>query len=238
MGHEQVVTTIYVGIGVGGVRLLKIHRSGIPVVVVDKPPSTKALPSVLIDNSRSTKLALEHLYALGHRKFRFISGDPHNRNTILRNEAFRAFMVTHHLPCHSSHILTGQYSLQHGYQSALCLVDRKRDFTAVFCGDDMIAFGAMAGFKSRGCRIPEDIAVAGFSNDPLSGVMDPGLTTIHYPIVEMGRRAFEVFLGLRGAPKRSVPHEVLRTRLIVRRSTDPKLPPFMHTELAAPAVGL
>jgi DNA-binding LacI/PurR family transcriptional regulator len=89
----------------------------------------------------------------------------------------------------------------------------------------------MAGFKSRGLRIPEDVAVAGFANDPLAGVMDPGLTTIHYPMVEMGRRAFEVFLALRSASKRSVPHERLNTHLIVRRSTDPKCLPFAESGL-------
>jgi DNA-binding LacI/PurR family transcriptional regulator len=101
----------------------------------------------------------------------------------------------------------------------------------VFCGDDMIAFGAMAGFKSRGLRIPDDVAVAGFSNDPLAGVMDPGLTTVHYPMVEMGRRAFEVFLALRDKSKRAVPHECLKTHLIVRRSTDPTCQPFAESGL-------
>jgi LacI family transcriptional regulator len=186
---------------------------------------------VLINNAGSTDLALEHLFALGHRRIRFISGDPNNRNTQLRDDAFRAFMRRHRLPCPDSCIVTGAYSLQHGYAAALQLLDDQPGFTAVFCGDDMIAFGAMAGFKSRGKRIPEDIAVAGFSNDPLAGAMDPGLTTIHYPMVEMGRRAFEVFLALRSAGKRPVPHEWLKTQLIVRRSTDLERPPFEESGL-------
>lgn len=229
--HEQVEAIIYCGFGAAEERLLQIHRSGTPVVVVDKPPLNRGLPSVLIDNAGSMQVALEHLFALGHRGIRFISGDPNNRNTALRNEAFRAFSQRHRLPCPESHILTGAYSLQHGYAAALRLLDEQPGFTAVFCGDDMIAFGAIAGFKTRGCRVPEDIAVAGFSNDPLAGAMDPGLTTIHYPMVEMGQRAFEVFLALRAAGKRSVPHEWLKTRLIVRRSTDPKCPPLAESGL-------
>ncbi len=85
----------------------------------------------------------------------------------------------------------------------------------------MIAFGAMAGFKARGLRIPQDVAVVGFADDPLAGVMDPGLTTIHYPMVEMGQRAFEIFRALRDSRSRSLPHEQLATKLVVRRSTDP-----------------
>ena len=229
--REEVEGIIYCGFGAAEEQLLQIHRAGTPVVVVDKPPVTKGLPTVLIDNAGSTDLALEHLFALGHRRIRFISGDPNNRNTHLRDEAFRAFMHRHGLACPDSYIVTGAYSLQHGYAAALQLFDEQPGFTAVFCGDDMIAFGAMAGIKARGQRIPEDIAVAGFSNDPLAGAMDPGLTTIHYPMVEMGRRAFEVFLALRSAGKRPVPHEWLLTRLVVRRSSDPKCPPFAESGL-------
>ena len=230
--HEQVEAIVYCGFGAAEDRLLQIHRAGTPVVVVDKPPVSRLLPSVLIDNAGSLQLALEHLFALGHRELRLISGDPNNRNTTLRNEAFNAFLRRHKLPVASAHILMGSYSLQHGYETARRLVNESPGFTAVVCGDDMIAFGAIAGLKSCGLRIPEDVAVVGFADDPLAGAMDPGLTTIHYPMVEMGQRAFEVFQTLRSAPKSSVPHEWLKTRLVVRRSTDPKCPPFGKNGLA------
>jgi DNA-binding LacI/PurR family transcriptional regulator len=128
----------------------------------------------------------------------------------------------------------GNYSLQHGYASALRLVSESPDFTAIVCGDAMIAFEAMAGLKSRGFRIPEDLAVTGFANDPLTGVMDPGLTGIHYPMVEMGRRAFEVFRTLRDSGGRSTPHEELAAQLIVRRSTDPSCPRLAQSPLMEP----
>ena len=229
--HEQVEAIVYCGFGAAEDRLLQIHRAGTPVVVVDKPPVSRLLPSVLIDNAGSMRLAHEHLLALGHRELRFISGDPNNRNTMLRNEAFNAFLCRHRLPVSPTHVLMGSYSLQHGYDTARRLVDESPGFTAVLCGDDMIAFGAIAGFKSCGLRIPEDVAVAGFADDPLAGVMDPGLTTIHYPMVEMGRRAFEVFRSLRDSRSRSVPHEELVTGLVVRRSTDPACRPFALSPL-------
>lgn len=218
--REQVEAVVYCGFGAEEERLLQIHRSGTPVVVVDKPPRSRALPSVLIDNAGGIELALEHLFAFGHRELRFISGDPGNRNTLLRNEAFAACLRRRRLRVTPSHILTGRYSLEHGYESALRLLDESPGFSAVVCGDDMIAFGAMAGFKSRGLRIPQDIAVVGFADDPLAAVMDPGLTTIRYPMVEMGQRAFEVFRALRDPANRALPRERLATTLVVRRSTD------------------
>ncbi len=229
--HEQVEAIVYCGFGAAEDRLLRIHRAGTPVVVVDKPPVSPLLPSVLIDNAGSLTLALDHLLALGHRELRFISGDPNNRNTALRNEAFNSFLCRHGLPVSPAHILMGTYSLQHGYETARRLVNESPAFTAVVCGDDMIAFGAIAGFKSCRLRIPEDVAVVGFADDPLAGVMDPGLTTIHYPMVEMGQRAFEVFRSLRDSGSRSIPHEELVTSLVVRRSTDPACRPFALSPL-------
>ena len=232
--HEQVEGIIYCGFGAAEERLLQIQSSGTPVVVVDKPPLSRLLPSVLIDNSASMRLALEHLFALGHRELRFISGDPHNRNTTLRQEAFEAFLRRHRLRVAPAHILTGSYSLQHGHASALRLVEAAPGFTAVVCGDDMIAFGAMAGFKSCGLRIPQDVAVVGFADDPLAAVMDPGLTTIHYPMVEMGQRAFAVFRSLRDHANRSTPREQLATTLVIRRSTDPTRSAFAPSPLLEP----
>ncbi len=218
--HEQVDGMIYCGFGATEAQLLRIQNSGMPVVVVDKPPRSRRLPAVLVDNEQSMESLLKHFKELGHRKFRFISGDANNRNTKLRNMAFLSFLKKHRLPCSSTHIITGAYSTEHGYAAALKLSDEKQKFSAVLCGDDMIAFGAMAGFKSRGFRIPEDVAVAGFMDDPLAVVADPGLTTIHHPMVQMGKRAFEIILDLLENPRRSVPREMLKTQLIIRRSTD------------------
>ncbi len=228
--HEQVEGIVYCGLGAAEEKLVQIHRSGIPVVVVDKPPRSKALPSVLIDNSASTNLALKHLFDLGYRDIRYIGGASSNRNTALRSEAFRDFMKRHGMPQAPDRVLLGDYTLQHGFQATRMILQEKRPCRAIFCGDDTVAFGVMAALKAAGKRIPEDVAVVGFDNDPLAGVMDPGLTTIHYPMVEMGERAFQVFLALRDKRKRSAPHEWLKTQLIIRRSTDPTCRPYEDLE--------
>ena len=232
--REQVDGLIYCGFGATESQLLRIHQSGMPVVVMDKPPRSKRLPAVLVDNKKSIEALLEHLKALGHRTFRFISGDANNRNTALRNAAFLSFMKNHRLPSSAPDIVTGAYSIEHGYASALKLHQERPGFSAVVCGDDMIAFGAMAGLKSCGLRIPEDVAVVGFMDDPLAVVADPGLTTIHHPMVHMGRRAFEFFLSLLNEPQQTAPREILNTQLIIRRSTDVTRPIYANVGSFAP----
>ena len=78
----------------------------------------------------------------------------------------------------------------------------------------------MAALKSRGVRIPEHVAVIGFDDDPMAAVFDPSLTTIHYPMFEMGRRSFEVFQKIANKKRKTPEHVLLDTELIIRRSTE------------------
>ena len=83
----------------------------------------------------------------------------------------------------------------------------------------MVAFGFSAS-KSGGLRVPEDVAVVGFDDDPISRVFEPSLTTIRYPMVEMGRRSFELFQRMLARKPAMAEHLILETKLMVRRSTD------------------
>lgn len=101
-------------------------------------------------------------------------------------------------------------------------------FTALLCGDDTIAFGAIAALKSRGIRVPEDVAVIGFDDDPLASVFDPSLTTVHYPMYEMGRLSFDVFQRAASDARGQPEHILLETQLVIRRSTDSRVRDY-HT---------
>jgi DNA-binding LacI/PurR family transcriptional regulator len=219
--NEKTAGIIYCGCGAAEARLIELYASGVPVVIADKPPSSGQLPSVLIDNKAGTLMALDHLVALGHRDILFVNGAAINRNGQLRAEAFREFLEERRLPMAEDQILYGDYTLQHGYQSALKCLDRRPRPTAIFCVDDMVAFGVLAALKSRGLRVPEDVAVVGFDDDPISRVFEPSLTTIRYPMEEMGRRSFEVFQRMVERKPKTAEHLILETKLMVRRSTDP-----------------
>ena len=193
---QRVDGIIYCGFGAEESRLREIHAGGLPVVMADKPPLCRGLPSVGIDNRAGVLAALGHLEALGHKHILFVNGSEINRNGQLRAAAFREFMIGHKLELADDQIIYGDYTLKHGFQTATRLFQPRNRFTAVFCGDDMIAFGVLAGLKARGLKIPADVAVVGFGDDPISRVFDPSLTTVHYPMEEMGRQAFTRFRAL------------------------------------------
>jgi DNA-binding LacI/PurR family transcriptional regulator len=211
---------IYAGFGEVEDELQGLNARGIPVVIVDKPLDSTALPSVLIDNRSGIVGALTYLAQIGRRAIIYINGLAINRNAILRAAAFQDFMASEGLPMHTDSIIYGDYTLQHGYETTLGLVRKGARFTALLCGDDTIAFGAIAALKSLGVRVPEDVAVIGFDDDPMASVFDPSLTTVHYPIYEMGRLSFQVFQKAAGGKRKRPEHILLETQLIIRRSTD------------------
>jgi LacI family transcriptional regulator len=218
---QRVDGIIYLGYGRVEEQLAELYGGGLPVVVADKPPLKARLPSVLIDNRSSIFQAMKHLKGLGHRDILLINGLAVNRNAQLRAEAFLEFLHNHRLPCSPERNIYGDYTLEHGFKTAVRLLEGRRSFSALLCGDDLVAFGCLAALKSRGLRVPEDVAVVGFDDDPMAAIFDPSLTTIHYPMYEMGRQSFELFLRLLRKRRRTAEHVLLETQLVVRRSTDP-----------------
>lgn len=211
---------IYAGYGQIEKDLVELASQGTPVVVADKPLGDGLLPSVIVNNRSGILQSLVHLSERGITDIVYINGLEINRNAILRAEAFREFMALHLLSVNDGSVVFGDFTLEHGYETTLRLVRAGRKFKGLLCGDDLVAFGAIAALKSRGLRIPEDVAVIGFDDDPIASMFDPSLTTVHYPMVEMGKLSFEMLrrlIGSRGIRPRQV---LMEPRLVVRRSTD------------------
>ncbi|MDD2764637.1 MAG: LacI family DNA-binding transcriptional regulator [Opitutaceae bacterium] len=218
---QRVEGIIYAGYG-QAVKLLEgLESEGVPVVVVDKPLDSPSLSSVLIDNRAGLFSALRHLKTMGYQDLIFINGMAINRNAQQRDEAFRDFLKRHGLPQVPDQVRYGNYTLQHGFQTTVKILQEKRPCRAIVCGDDTIAFGVLAALKAARKKIPEDVAVVGFDNDLFAQVMDPPLSTVLYPAREMGQVAFEVFHRRHTRKRKQPEHVVLPTKLLVRRSTDP-----------------
>lgn len=112
----------------------------------------------------------------------------------------------------------GDFDSESGYAQMNSLLDVNPDLTAAFVASDVVAFGAMAAVRERGLRIPQDISLVGFDNVPFSRYVDPGLTTIQLPVVELARRASEMVVGMiRGEPP-AQPQVLLDANLTVRNS--------------------
>ena len=91
-------------------------------------------------------------------------------------------------------VLEGDYTQEKAYILVKELLSREKKITAIFCANDLMAFGALKAIKERGKRVPEDISVVGFDDMDMSSYIDPPLTTVRQPFVEIGKKAVEILL--------------------------------------------
>lgn len=179
-------------------------------------------PVISSDNAEGARLAIRHLHDLGHRKIAHITGPDGNVLTTARREGMVSERARLGLPAKPEWIIRGDFSLESGHDAATRILAMDDRPTAVFCSADMVAFGLMAGLKSGGLRVPEDISVVGFDDIEMSEYYIPALTTIRQDRHGLGRRAARVLLDrLKNQNFERTPEVPIPVELIVRESTAP-----------------
>lgn len=179
-------------------------------------------PVISSDNTEGARLAIRHLYDLGHRKIAHITGPDGNVLTTARREGMVSERTRLGLPAPPEWIIRGDFSLESGYEAAARITAMQARPTAVFCSADMVAFGLIAGLKAGGLRVPEDISVVGFDDIEMSEYYVPALTTIRQDRNKLGQRAAQVLLErLSGKEVSQKPEAPIPVELIVRSSTAP-----------------
>jgi LacI family transcriptional regulator len=179
------------------------------------------LPSVGFDNQEIAALATRHLLDLGHRKIGMISGHTaHNDRARLRNEGFFAQIAQRRLPSPVSWVSEQELSISGGRLGFKQLFSQRKRPTALVCGNDLLAIGALLEAQEMGLNVPQDVSICGIDNHELAGEMRPGLTTVNLPTSDLGRIvASQVLQILAGVP---VPQKsLLPFHLVLRASTAP-----------------
>jgi LacI family transcriptional regulator len=109
-----------------------------------------------------------------------------------------------------------------GYKPMKTLLDKTRDFTAIFCFNDIAAIGAIRALKDAGFDVPGDVSVVGFDDIQSAAYTTPSLTTVRQPLMAMGKRGAQVLLERIANSEKAYPAEiVMAPELIVRESTGP-----------------
>lgn len=210
--------------GIGRASLADCVASGVGdrVVFLCEWVAGEPFPVIASDNAEGARLAMRHLFELGHRKIAHVTGPEGNVLTTARREGMMEERTRLGLPARSELIIRGDFSLDSGHAAAeriLAMPDRP---TAVFCAADMVAFGLMAGLQKAGVRVPEDISVVGFDDIEMSEFYVPALTTIRQDRKALGRRAADVLLGRLSGPAGDKAVEPLfPVELVIRDSTAP-----------------
>ncbi|MFF2050270.1 LacI family DNA-binding transcriptional regulator [Leifsonia sp. NPDC058194] len=186
--------------------------------VMAGPQAGGQLPGVEIDNVAAGRLAAEHLVQLGHRSIGVITGPQGTAAPAGRLAGARQVFAEAGLNPGEMPVVESPFASEGGYAGGRALLDRDDRPTAIIAASDVIAVGAMAAAHDLGLRVPQDLAIVGYDDIPVSRFLRPSLTTIGLPSWQIGATAMEVLLKLlRGE---EVPdHTVLGLELVVRGST-------------------
>lgn len=198
--------------------LEKLEAAGIPVVVVDRVPQNYHGPAVVLDNVHAGRLAAEHLLQLGHTRCAHISGPGEVHIARERLEGFRQ-VLAHNGVEQIDVVETDDWRLESGHAAAERLLARGSAMTAVFCGGDLLAMGAMRAFEDAGRRIPADLSIISIDNIDLAAYVSPPLTTISQSLVQMATMGVQLLFDLLAGNEPDVQRIVIEPQLIVRRST-------------------
>ena len=202
--------------------LADFDKIKMPCVLVTNDASEFHFPnlsSVSSDDKLAGKMAIEHLISLGHKKIAIIAGD-HTHSDIGRLrfegclEAFREHGIAFdpEQDCE-----TIRYSFADGYKAAQRLLEKGREFTAIFAMSDVMAIGAIRGLKDAGTRVPEDISVVGFDGLAFGEYTVPRLASVSQNVEALAERSFRMLLDNIEAHT-AAHYEILPVSLTIRES--------------------
>ncbi|WP_329343026.1 LacI family transcriptional regulator [Streptomyces sp. NBC_00663] len=201
-----------------------LDSAGARLVLCGRPSPDPELPVqvVMFDNEAGAYAITGHLLSAGHRRIVFLGGLPGNTALDARVRGYRAALAEHGLPPEAGHVVDCGLGRAAGRRAMAELLSRRRDFTAVFAGDDMVAAGALRAIAEAGLRVPDDISVVGHDDIPLAEDFHPPLTTVRTPAEELGRASMR--LALRDPEDTGGAPLVLGSHIVVRDSVGAPAP--------------
>lgn len=201
-------------------RMIEAHS--VPYVLSWALDKAGRHPCVGFDNRAAAMRLVKYLLELGHRRFAMISGiTANNERALERRDAVREALAARGITLTASRLVEKPFTLGAGREGLAELLDgREPQPTAVICGNDVLAIGAIAECHARGLRVPDDVSITGFDDMEIAALITPSLTTVRFPTGELGSLAAQHLLS-RLAGK-SVPlRRELPFELVVRESTAP-----------------
>ncbi|MFN8194484.1 MAG: LacI family DNA-binding transcriptional regulator [Nocardioidaceae bacterium] len=194
---------------------------GMPVVFVNGYVEGIDAPFLSVDDRNAMHLAVSHLTQLGHESIGFAAGPARYMPSVRKREGFlRAMQATGHTVAQArSWIEEGLYTVEGGAAAARSLIDRGA--TAIVCGSDMMALGAVRAATELGHHVPKAVSVVGFDDSALMQFLNPPLTTVRQPVQAMGAAAVSHLVdAISGSPVPSREY-LFKPELVLRESTGP-----------------
>lgn len=204
----------------------------VPVVAISAHSAADHVTNIVVDHHRAVHQALTHLLELGHRRVAIMRGPTAIPDSEVRWQSIQQVAAEIGLKLDRNLVIridaagwsmkAGEHPMapEIGYNPMAALLERTRDFTAVFCFNDIAAIGAIRALKDAGLNVPGDVSVVGFDDIQSAAYAMPSLTTVRQPLAEMGKRGAKVLLERIASRDVVLPAEiVMEPEFVVREST-------------------
>lgn len=198
--------------------LIKISEKTPETIVLNRYIPELSSQCIFIDNELGGYLATKHLLEYGHTNIACITGQLSKTDSRDRLQGYRNALSEYGIEYNVNLVAEGRFDHNDDNHSKVRkLLDREPNITAIFCENDNIALSVYDVCSERDLQIGKDLSVVGFDNDTYSQHIRPKLTTINFPIIEMGREAANGILALVGKKKYALKNK-LAPELIIRES--------------------
>jgi LacI family transcriptional regulator len=201
-------------------------RCRVPIVLIDRDYEIPNLVGkVMVNNTAASYAGVQYLLGKGYKNILYIAGPMNTLTAKDRLEGYKVALKENNVTYNKNHVKIGEYRSHWGEVAANEFLKEGIKFDAIFCGNDLIAMGAIKALKNAGLRIPEDVGIMGFDDIYMARMLDPELTTIKQPNYEMGFQAAELLIKALEHRKKTGDLEdeavkvILDTELMVRKST-------------------
>lgn len=197
------------------------EKREIPVVYFNRVVEGLGTHKVVADDYQGAFAAVEHLIQNGYRRIAHLGGPPNLLISQERARGYREALKKHSFPVVPELMINSDFTAQKAAIYARHLLDLPEPPDAIFAVNDPTAIEVLILANSKGIRVPEELGVVGFSDDPISAHIGSGLTTMKQPTAQIGEAAATMFLGILSGKEeaRSVKTIVLDTQLVVRGSS-------------------
>lgn len=200
-------------------------NNNIPVVFVDRVPVLKEVSKVQVNNFNAAFEATEHLIEQGCTRIAHFGGARQQSIYEDRMSGYIAALKKNNLEIDQSIILEAKsLHAEEGTRLAEQVLNMANPPDGIFCANDTAAVSIIQYAKSQGIKIPEELAIIGFNNDPICKIIDPPLSSIHHPAVAMGEAAVKQVLAMLSGDQTSEATDrvTLDTYVVVRASSNRK----------------
>ena len=192
---------------------------GVPVVLLNCYTTPRHTVSVVPGEIVGGYNATQHLIEHGHRRIGFINGEPWMDASSDRMTGYRQALGSADIPFEPELVLDGDWLPGSGRAHLATLMALRSPPTAVFCGNDMIALGAMQMAAELGLRVPEDLSIIGYDDQVMAAYTAPPLTTVLLPNYDMGRQAADLLIDMAMHGKQSPPRMFKIDGPVISRGT-------------------